>query len=367
MMKFLIIVILLLSTFTQALALSPQPSSFKVALPGYKYKFPADHRAHNEYRTEWWYYSGHLQAEGGKEFGFELTFFRSAVSPPGGIKGDVGAAHNAYMAHFTVTDVAKQKFYQEEKLSHSGLASSGASESTYKLWMGTWGVQQVAGKHVLTAGDKDVSINLVLSEGKAPTIHGQNGISQKAPCAGCASHYYSLTRMPVNGKLTIAGKSLAVKGIAWMDHEFGTNQLSADEIGWNWYSIQLDDNTELMLYAMRLRNGQYDPSSAGTIIFADGRLEHLAFSSYQVSAQSSWSSPHTYANYPANWHVVVPGKNIDLNIEPLLADQEVVSISGENTYWEGACKVVGTKDGKPIHGRAYVELAGYAEEMHQNF
>jgi predicted secreted hydrolase len=307
-----------------------------------------------------------LQSTSGKEFGFELTFFRSGVPLADGVKHGPWVLKNIYMTHLALSDVAGKTFYHDEKICRAGVGSAGAEANTYKVWTENWSVNRDNGQHHLVAKDKDFGIDLQLDEGKSPAIHGENGVSQKASCVGCASHYYSFTRMPASGKVSVRGETIPVKGIAWMDHEFGSNQLTADQVGWDWYSIQLDDNTELMLYVMRLKNGKYDTNSSGTYILADGKTEHLPLKDYKVSSTGTWVSPHTGGKYPSRWHVSVPSKRIELNIEPLLDDQELLSRRGGISYWEGTCKVSGSKDAKSVSGKAYVELTGYSRELNKN-
>jgi predicted secreted hydrolase len=338
---------------------------FKPALPGYTFSFPADHYSHEEYKTEWWYYTGHLLAKSGEEFGFELTFFRSGVPIADGVSEGPWSLKNMYMGHFAMSDLQNKRFYHLEKMSRGGVASAGASDKKYEVWTENWSAMAEGKDHRLQASSKDCVIDLKLGEGKPPAIHGENGVSQKANCVGCASHYYSLTRMPVSGKIKIADKNFEVDGIAWMDHEFGSNQLGSDQVGWDWYSIQLDDQTELMLYVMRLKNGKVDPNSSGTFIRNNGGTTHLPLSSYKIDKTATWKSPHTNANYPSRWHVSLPSLKLELDIVPQLADQELASENGGISYWEGACTVNGLSSGKPIKGKAYVELTGYDKDFNR--
>lgn len=339
---------------------------YEQALPGYKYRFPEDHYSHDRYRTEWWYYTGHLKNESGREFGFELTFFRSASPVEGGIKSGAWTLSNIYMAHFALSDVQGQKFFNDEKLSRSGVGAAGASQSACKVWTENWSLDRVGKLHKIRAVDADNSLQLSLEESAEPVIHGENGVSQKANCVGCASHYYSFTRMPAQGTLKFAGSTFKVTGEAWMDHEFGSNQLTAEQVGWDWFSLQLDDKTEIMLYAMRLKNSKLDPNSSGTYV-SDGKTQHLKLSDYTIKSSREWKSPHTGGAYPARWHVSIPSRKLELDIEPQLADQELVSHRNDGiSYWEGACSVKGSRGGSPISGRAYVELTGYNKNFHMN-
>jgi predicted secreted hydrolase len=356
------------SLLVTLLLLTPTPLSaanrvFKPALPGYRFNFPRDHASHDEYKTEWWYYTGHLTAEDGGRYGYELTFFRSALDAPQGLQKGSWAAGNIYMAHFAVTDLGKKQFFYQQRLTRPGVDFAGASTREYKVWNKDWRARMdTSGRHLLIANSPEYSINLTLQTDKPPAIQGENGVSQKANCTGCASHYYSFTRLKTTGFIRLGDKRLKVIGSSWMDHEFGSNQLTADQVGWDWFSIQLDDNTEVMLYVMRLKNGGLDPNSSGTLVFANGSTRHLRKADYSIKRTATWRSPNTKAVYPMGWDVEIPSFKANLKIVPELENQELAKKApSEVTYWEGACTVSGEKNGKPIKGQAYVEMTGYHE------
>jgi predicted secreted hydrolase len=341
--------------------------TFKLALPGYTFSFPRDHASHDEYKTEWWYYTGHLQTDDGKRFGYELTFFRLAMDVPDGIKDMPWNVDNVYMAHFAVSDLSNQRFFHQQRLTRPGLNAAGAEQSRYHVFNENWSAQQSGDKQLPTAKSADYAIDLTLTPAKPPVIHGENGVSQKAACRGCASHYYSFTRLLTDGYITAQGKRLHVTGVTWMDHEFGSNQLTPEQVGWDWFSIQLDDQTEIMLYVMRLKKNSLDPHSSGTFIDAHGSAEHLNLADYSIEQTASWRSPATGGVYPMGWHVRIPKRKLDITIAPELKDQELVKQSDRDvTYWEGACRVNGTNNGKDISGQAYVEMTGYAAAFSKN-
>jgi predicted secreted hydrolase len=338
---------------------------YKLALPGYKFNFPRDHASHDEYRTEWWYYTGHLQGEDGTKYGYELTFFRSALEAPRGLTKGAWAAKNIYLTHFAVSDLSKQKFFYDERLTRPGIGFAGADSNRFKVWNQNWhaGFDNQE-RHILSAGSPEYAIDLTLQSDKPPAIHGENGVSQKASCTGCASHYYSFTRLKTVGTIRVGTKTIKVTGSSWMDHEFGSNQLTADQIGWDWFSIQLEDQTEVMLYNMRLKNGTIDANSSGTIIAADGSVRHLKKGEYTVTSTGSWRSPQTKGLYPMGWHVTIPSIKAELTISPALENQELAKRTpSQITYWEGACLVKGTEDKKAVLGQAYVEMTGYHEHF----
>lgn len=344
---------------------------FKLALPGYKFEFPRDHGKHDEFKTEWWYYTGHLQSKEGRKFGFELTFFRSGVPLARRIKEGPWKMNDLYMAHFAISDLSKKSFYHEQKFCRESSAFAKNSADKFEVKVENWSSVIRNKKHHLLASSGPHSIDLQLEQGKDPVIHGIGGVSQKSNKKGAASHYYSLTRMPARAALSIDGQKLALEGEAWMDHEFGSNQLGKEQAGWDWFSIQLNDGSEIMLYLMRLKGSGYDQCSSGTFVDSSGKWQHLPFLSYKIKSKSYWQSPHTKANYPNHWHIELPEKGLVLDIEPELADQELVSSGSAGgariNYWEGACRVSGLKQNKIISGRAYVELTGYDKEFDKEF
>lgn len=347
---------------------NPSVNTFRPATAGYQYTFPRDHGSHPAFQTEWWYYTGHLQSKNGRTFGFELTFFRRAV-PPGDIKTlpSKWSIRHIYLAHFAVTDITGRRFHFSEKISREGLGKAGADESRLRVWIDDWHAEAATdptGAHTLVAHDKTHALALTLEPAKPLVTHGAAGISRKGKDVGQASHYYSFTRLATTGRLTINGEQFDVTGTSWMDHEFSSGDLGADQVGWDWFSIQLEDNTELMLYRMRLKDGSSDLASSGTAVSMDGRARHLEVTDFQIESTGTWTSPESKATYPSRWKLTFPSLALVVEIMPLLADQELrTSRSSQVTYWEGAVAVTGTKQGKPVKGHGYVELTGYAERL----
>ena len=354
--------------FTEGSSAGSPPPPFESATAGYRYEFPRDHGSHPSYRTEWWYYTGHLHTTNGRSFGFELTFFRRGVSPEA-IKTlpSKWSINHLYFAHFAVTDIDGRRFHFSEKLSREGLGKAGADESRLRVWIDDWRAEaatEPTGMHTLMAQDETYALTLMLQPAKPPVINGREGISRKGKDVGQASHYYSFTRLSTTGRLTIEGEQFDVAGTSWMDHEFGSSDLGADQVGWDWFSLQLEDNTELMLYRMRLKNGSSDLSSSGTAVSSDGRTRHLEVTDFQVESTATWTSPESKATYPARWRLKFPSLDLVLDVVPLVADQELrTSRSATVSYWEGAVVVTGTKQGKPVKGQGYVELTGYVERL----
>jgi predicted secreted hydrolase len=342
-------------------------SSFKQAMPGYRYEFPKDHGSHEAMKTEWWYYTGHLQDAEGKTFGYELTFFRIGNEREQLPTDSAWALKNVYMTHFALSDENTQTFYHFERINRGALGLAGAEAETLHAWNKDWSVVlNTQNQHTLQAEQGPIRIVLSLEADRQPVIHGINGVSQKADCTGCASHYYSYTRMPTSGQIRVNNKTYTVTGNSWMDHEFGSNQLTKKQIGWDWFSVQLDNNTELMLYALRLKDGQLDPNSSGTIISHDtGEQTHLRQNDFEIRTLGYWTSPKTGGRYPSSWEVRIPRKNIKLRVTPTFKHQELVFGEGRPAYWEGSANVSGEFEKVSVSGRAYVELTGYAKPFEQ--
>jgi predicted secreted hydrolase len=343
---------------------------FKRALPGRVFSFPQDHFSHPDFKTEWWYYSGHLYSQEKKSYGYQLTFFRTGLTRETKNQKSKWSIRDLYFAHLAITDESKKKFEYREKISRGSLGEAGASpyetgEKTFRVWIEDWSVEGKGPSmqnHSLHAGDKIFGIELMLTPEKNPIIHGQNGISQKAEGEGYASHYYSITRLKTEGKIFLQNKEVPVQGISWMDHEFGSSQLREYQVGWDWFSIQLDNRVEFMFYQIRHRNGKIDPYSSGSIIFPDGTHQHLLKKEFQIDVLDQWKSSKSGAAYPSKWRVKVPSHRLDLTLSPTVKDQELITKESTRvTYWEGSAKVEGKYQNNPVKGMAYVELTGYAK------
>lgn len=341
---------------------------YQKALPGYQYHFPQDHASHPSYKTEWWYYTGHLKTTQGKKYGYELTFFRLGRDEKQ-IKPDNKSpwnTNNLYAAHFALSDENNRKFYYHEKLNRAGMNVAGARTDSYYTWNELWLAEGLGNQMILRADSPDgkQEIHLLLTPEKEPVIHGLNGVSQKASCVGCASHYYSMTRLKTEGTLLLDEKASSVTGLTWMDHEFGSNQLAQNQQGWDWFSIQCSDNTELMLYLLRQDNGQIDPNSSGTWVDLNGQSHHLTLKDFTVKPSGqSWTSPASKGKYPMGWEITVPSQRLMLTVTPAFQNQELYTKGSTRVaYWEGSAQVSGARWGKRITGQAYVEMTGYAKQ-----
>jgi predicted secreted hydrolase len=343
-----------------ALALSVFFAQFKTALPGYHYEFPRDYFSHLDYQTEWWYYTGNVHSTDGHKFGFELTFFRQGLSrdPKQNSAWDL---RDIYFAHFALSDLTDKKFFHKERANRAGPGIAGASAPLEKVWNGNWTVLWMNGEEHLTALADSSALNLSLHSQKPPVTHGANGVSQKSAGLGRASHYFSETRLATTGSLTFEARQYSVTGFAWMDHEFFTHQLEAHQVGWDWFSIQLNDSSELMLFQIRRKDGSVDPFSAGTFIDPRGNTRHLPSTDFQLAPTSAiWTSPDTHARYPIQWQIRVPSLDLTLTVHTPLPFQELVATSNlAPSYWEGAVLLQGKRNSADIAGAGYLEMTGY--------
>lgn len=332
---------------------------WKEAAPGYQFSFPRDHAAHPDYRIEWWYYTGNVETREGRRFGYQLTFFRTGVTPTT-VNPSRWTVRDLYLAHFAISDLEKQKFHSFERLARAGIGWAGAETERYRVWNDTWEARLDGDTHVLMAEDGGVRLQLTLVPEKLPVIHGENGVSQKGAAVGNASHYYSLTRLRTVGQLTIDGETFKLNGLSWMDHEFGTSFLEKAHVGWDWFSLQLNDGRELMIFQLRRTDGSMDPHSSGALIDANGQTMPIRFGEFSLSPSQPWLSPETGAAYPTVWELAVPRFGLQLLIRAALPDQELrTNASTGVTYWEGST-IVTAKKQLQLAGRGYLEMTGYA-------
>ncbi|MCC7413543.1 MAG: carotenoid 1,2-hydratase [Gammaproteobacteria bacterium] len=322
---------------------------------------PRDHGPHPRFRTEWWYFTGNLTAGDGRRFGYQLTFFRVALRPAAVRSSSAWRARDLYMAHFALSDVDGGGLHAFERFSRGAAQLAGARGAPLHVWLEDWTAEAIAGDERalrLRAREGDVAIALDLEHGKPPVLQGEAGLSRKSDAPGNASYYYSLPRMPTRGTISVGGQTIAVTGASWLDREWSTSALGTEQIGWDWFALQLDDGRELMFYRLRRRDGRTDPLSAGTLVAADGAPRPLASADVGVATTAHWTSPVSRVRYPGGWRLTVPGAGLVLRITPVLADQELrLTVR----YWEGAVDVEGTAAGRTVQGRGYVELTGYGD------
>ncbi len=393
---------------TQAAGPLPEVSGFDGRSPGSGYaqvleprafEFPRDHGPHPDYRQEWWYVTGNLDGAGGQRFGFELTFFRFALAPAesgssaartmtpaadsaGAVNGsasDPAPADSAwrtrqiYMAHFAITDVARERFRFTQKLSRGAVGLAGAEASPSRVWLDDWSLAAVpvggervdamglgsSGAHwMLRAAQAGYELELDARPLLEPVPNGDRGFSRKSSEPGSASYYYSIPRIAVQGRLIRDGKAVDVHGLAWLDREWGSGALARDEVGWDWFALQLKDGSSFMFYAVRQRDGGRNVNSAGTWVDPGGHSRALSNEEVHIDVLDHWTNRRG-ERYPARWRVRVPSVGLDVTVRPVFADQELAT---SVHYWEGAVDVTEANGGQAPDGRGYVELVGYASQ-----
>ena len=339
--------------------LSAKNETFAQVFKPRTFVFPQDHGAHPEYRIEWWYFTGNIQSKSNRKFGYELTFFRFALTPDQINTASAWRDNQMYMAHFALTDAKENKFYVDERSSRAGNGLAGAESDNYHVWLHDWKAEAIDGNNsniYLSAKTDDFSIALQLQAQKKIALQGVDGLSQKSPQPGNASYYYSYTRMATSGQIEIKQRAFEVTGSSWMDREWSSSSLSKEQSGWDWFSLQLSDNSELMFYQLRRKDGNLSQNSSGAIFHADGSKTSLNLSELEIKVLDQWKSPHSQIIYPAKWQLLIPKLGLELIIVPLINDQE---LNVRYRYWEGAVQVTGTKLGQAVSGQGYVELTGY--------
>lgn len=340
------------------------PPGFTYADSSRPLTFPADFGAHPDFRTEWWYYTGNLETPDGRPFGFELTIFRVGLQPPTvALPSDSQWYGNSlYFAHFAVSDIAENNFHAFERYSRPGPGLAGAQGKPYRVWLEDWGItEKAAGIYHLVAEQAGISLDLTLTDEMGVILHGENGYSRKGENITNASYYYSQPRLRAEGSVQVDGVNHPVSGLAWKDHEFSTGVLDETQIGWDWFSMQFEDGSALMLFQLREADGGTSDSSSGTFIHADGVPLPLKKDGFEITVLDEWRSPHTGGIYPARWRIQLTEPDCLLEIRPRMADQEINFPAF--TYWEGAVQFEGTCEGSPARGNGYIELTGYAGNL----
>jgi predicted secreted hydrolase len=350
-----------------ALCLSPAwaADEWKQAIGPHGWNFPRDHGSHPEYKTEWWYFTGNLSDTTGSHYGYQLTFFRQGIQYKLGKPSGPWDIRDVYLGHFALADSGKRKFQYAERISRSGPGLAGASAGNLDVWLLDWSARMKKSTIALKARHGQMELDLTLIPKQPLVFHGQNGLSRKGPGEGQASYYTSFTHLETKGFLkTSSNNRIAVKGRSWFDQEFGSNQLTAEQKGWDWFSLYLSDGRDLMIYLLRRKDGSIEPASSGTLIETDGKTRHLNLSEISVQVMEHWKSTRSGGHYPSRWRIKIPSSEIDITIVPYLADQELDTKGSTGvTYWEGAVSGQGTSRNKSINCQGYAELTGYAGSL----
>jgi predicted secreted hydrolase len=382
--------------------LADETTLWKQAIAPRIWQFPLDNGVHQEYRTEWWYFTGNLADGKGNRYGYELTFFRegmrrdrpdpndvgppktsypthsdrrdpSDVGPPKTSHpahsdrrdpSDVWSVRDIYLAHFAVTDVSGRRFTADDRVSRTGPGIAGSAADRLLVWLRDWSAKEEAGgRMLLRAKGRGTELSIELTPLKPPVVHGQGGVSRKGDLPGQASYYASYSNLGTRGSLRTPGGTGAVEvtGVSWFDHEFGSGQLALGQAGWDWFSLHMSDGRELMIYALRRTDGSVEPASSGTIVNRSGSHKHLTLTQIKVEVLDRWRSSKSGAAYPSRWRIRVPSEGLDLAVRPVLPDQELLTPETTGvTYWEGAVEGTGLSANRPVTCRGYIELTGYA-------
>lgn len=338
-------------------ALSDENGEFAVVTPGRKFKFPADHGAHPEFKTEWWYFTGNLSTVEGRKFGYQLTLFRVRLLPGG--NGDRRLsewdADFVMMAHFALSDPQSGTFQDFERFSRCALGLAGFLPDARKIWLEDWEIRRGVDGWTLQAAQDRLSLSLRLTDLKPPILQGEDGYSRKGPEPRHASYYVSQTRLQTEGRLNLNGETFQVSGSSWFDHEWSSEAMAQGLVGWDWFSLQLSDQTELMVYFLRRDDGTIEPASSGAVIGLDGRKRNLKLSEIKVEVLERRTA-RSGRIYPGKWRLEIPTETLTLTVSPTLPDQEMTT---GVTYWEGAVEVSGSRGTEALEGVGFVELTGY--------
>ena len=360
-----------------SLARAESPASeppFKQAIEPRTLVFPQDHASHAGFQTEWWYVTGNLKDDSGREFGYQFTIFRRAISPRSATergRGSGWAISDLYVGHLAISDIGGSQFISAEDHKRGVLDLAGAtdvSENSTKpirVWLGNWEMLRSESDKGwrIKAASGEIALNLALSETLPPVAHGrpgEEGLSHKGEKPGQASYYYSVPQLKTTGELSFKGREYKiVSGRSWMDHEFGSNQLSASQAGWDWFSVQLNDGSAFMLYGLRNVDGTIEPRSSGTWIDKTGKAAYVPISEVKMQRGRDWTSPVSNGKYTLEWRIELPKLGVVLDLKAAQDDQEVRAARFTGvSYYEGAIRVEGKVGAESVNGAGYLEITG---------
>ncbi len=348
-------------TLTRAMSGS-RAEDFDRAIQKRTFIFPGDHGPHTGFRTEWWYFTGNLLSQDNHKLSYQFTIFRTGLINKTIRRASHWNSSQIYMAHFAVSDISAGEFYFAERFSREGNHLAGAQLNPLKIWLENWHIIETGqGDHFglpalgIRAENDNLEIDLILTALKPHVLQGDQGLSQKGAQPGNASYYYSYPRLKTGGIVRIGEVKHIVDGYSWFDREWSTSALDKDQQGWDWFSLQLENNTEIMYYQMRKKDGTPDIYSKGIFVKPDGKSSLLTMSDVQLDVLDYWDSP-SGIKYPSGWRMRIQSLSLDVTIIPAFKNQFLdLSIQ----YWEGAVNVNGTNNGSGIKGHGYVELTGY--------
>jgi predicted secreted hydrolase len=319
--------------------------------------FPVDYGSHPLFRTEWWYVTGWLSTSHGEQLGFQITFFRSKPdideSNPSSF-----TAHQLLIAHCALSDPKHGRLWQDQRIRRAGLGLAEAEPGDTNVWIDRWSLKRNSLEYSAKIDAEDFAFDLTLAQTQAVLLNGNAGVSRKGPATAAASYYYSLPHLQVTGSVIREGRADQVNGEAWFDHEWSSEYLDAEAVGWDWIGLNLDDGAALMAFRIRGAHGE-QRWAGGTLRSGDGKLQIMGPQDIEFRAGRAWRSPRTQIAYPVQWHVRAGAREFDL--EPLMDDQENdTRLSTGAIYWEGAVRA--NEQHRPA-GRGYLELTGYGERL----
>ena len=336
--------------------LGSDADGFAIPQPDPTFRFPADHGAHPEFRIEWWYVTAILDGADGRQYGIQWTLFRSALAPEDRAGWD---SPQIWFAHAGLT--TPERHFVGETLARGGIGQAGVRTDPFEAWIDDWSLVSRAppGADAFSALDlradgPDFAYMLALDAEGPLVFQGQNGFSLKS-ATGQASYYYAQPFYRVTGQLDLPDGPIGVTGQAWLDREWSSQPLEANQTGWDWFSLQLGGGRCLMLFQLRDAEGRADGYAAGSLVDGDQRLQ-LTAEDFVLSPGGYWRSPHSDARYPLRWRLEIPGQQLALTVEAMLDDQE---LNQTFRYWEGAVRATGRWGTEELSANGYLEMTGY--------
>lgn len=323
------------------------------------FDFPRDHLAHPQFRNEWWYVTGNVESSESVRFGFHATLFRIATQPAVAVRSDSAwETEQFYMAHFAVTREGEAKVLSAERFARSAVNLAGTSlqNNLAKVWLEDWVIEQTSAGESETwrlqlSAQDGMAVNLTLVADKPRVLQGKDGYSQKSSDPCNASYYYSYTRLRAQGELVYGNEQHQVTGSAWFDREWSSSALAQNQVGWDWFALQLDDGREIMFYQLREADGTPSPFSYAVEVNRQGVAKTLVLPSLTINR---WWQSDSGARYPVEGELILAGTGEVIHFAPLIDNQE---LNLTVRYWEGAIRLRDVQGAEV--GRGYLELTGY--------
>ncbi len=326
------------------------------------FKFPQDHGSHLEFESEWWYFTGNVFGSDKRRYGYQFTIFRRSTGASQAQLESNWASDQIYLAHIGITDAAGNRLLHAEKYGRGALDLSGSQAQPFRVWVEKWQVQGREGACegcldlTIEAHSEEFSFHLHLQSEKPVVLQGEAGLSRKSSTTDSASYYYSLTRLATHGEMKINGQSVQVYGFSWMDHEWFSAVLSDDDAGWDWFSLQFENNREMMLFQVRKQDPNMPSFKYGILVSSDGTTEVLRPDEIEFKPQRTWQSDASQAQYPIGWSIMIPSRGLNLIVDAVVDNQER---DGSFRYWEGMIDVTVTEGSNRFSGNGYLEMTGY--------